>query len=76
MSIIHPIKTDPLQDSAEACDQRVETEKSDCQTLDELTEADMTKRAKLNKRWHRRLKILFCCLGYKKNKVSFDVKHY
>lgn len=86
MSAVHPIETDPsqvqvqVQDRAEACDRLTETEtesetetetKSDCrQTSNELTEVDMTKRAKLNKRWHRRLKILLCCLGYKKNKVS------
>lgn len=33
---------------------------------------EMTKRtAKEHKKWNRRLKIFFCCLGYKKNKVSF-----
>lgn len=32
--------------------------------------AEMAKRAKQHKKWNRRLKIFFCCLGYKKNKVS------
>lgn len=32
-------------------------------------EAEMKRQAKHNKKWNRRLKIFFCCLGYKKNKV-------
>lgn len=37
--------------------------------LDEDPEA-MAKRAqKQHKKWNRRMKIFFCCLGYKKNKV-------
>lgn len=75
MSIVHPIKTDPDQVQEEVCDHFAEAKSSGCcQTSNELTEADMTKRAKLNKRWHRRLKFLFCCLGYKKNKVSSDMR--
>lgn len=35
-----------------------------------LESPEMTKRAKHHKKWNRRLKLLFCCLGYKKNKVS------
>lgn len=27
--------------------------------------------AKDHKKWNRRLKVLFCCLGYKKNKVKY-----
>lgn len=42
---------------------------SQVQVNEELTE--MAKRtAKQHKKWNRRLKIFFCCLGYKKNKVS------
>lgn len=34
-------------------------------------ELAMAKRsAKQHKKWNRRMKIFFCCLGYKKNKVS------
>ena len=34
-------------------------------------QAEMAKRAaKYQKKWNRRLKIFFCCLGYKKNKDS------
>jgi len=39
--------------------------------FDEVQQLDMTKRVKSHKKWNRRLKILFCCLGYKKNKVRF-----
>lgn len=80
MSAVHPIETDPSQVQDRACNRLIETETetetdSDCrrQTSNEPTEVDMTKRAKLNKRWHRRLKILLCCLGYKKNKVSVEL---
>lgn len=39
------------------------------QEVGALGEAEMTRQAKHNKKWNRRLKIFFCCLGYKKNKV-------
>lgn len=37
----------------------------------EAEQAEIMKRAKHYKKWNRRLKIFFCCLGYKKNKVSY-----
>lgn len=39
-----------------------------------VDEAEMTRQAKHNKKWNRRFKIFFCCLGYKKNKVRFIEK--
>lgn len=36
----------------------------------------MAKKAKQHKKWNRRLKIFFCCLGYKKNKVILQKFYY
>lgn len=36
---------------------------------DEQDEATMTKRIKQHKKWNRRFKFFFCCVGYKRNKV-------
>lgn len=33
-------------------------------------EASMARKMKQHKKWNRRLKIFFCCLGYKKHKVG------
>ena len=36
--------------------------------------AEMVKTGvKHHKQWNRRLKVFFCCLGYKKNKVSVQL---
>lgn len=40
------------------------------QNQGDANQVEMTKRAKQHKKWNRRFKVLFCCLGYKKNKVS------
>ena len=38
------------------------------------SKAEMARRiAKQQKKWNKRLKIFFCCLGYKKNKVSVSI---
>lgn len=29
--------------------------------------------AKTNKKWNRRLRVLTCCFGYKRNKVSLNI---
>ena len=42
-------------------------------TVDPTDEAEMAKKAKHHKKWNRRFKIFFCCLGYKKNKVSLTL---
>lgn len=76
MSYVQQIEENPNQIQAEAGCYLAGAEKSDfCQKSNELSVADMTKSAKLNKRWHRRFKILSYFLGYKKNKVSFDDKY-
>lgn len=45
---------------------RQETEESNQESYESLR---MARKAKQHKKWNRRLKIFFCCLGYKKNKV-------
>lgn len=73
MSTVQPIRVNSNQIQAKACGCSPGAEHS-CQKSNELSLADMTKHTKLNKRWHRRFKILSYFLGYKKNKVSFDDK--
>lgn len=38
--------------------------------IDQDLEAMARRSQKHHKKWNRRMKIFFCCLGYKKNKVS------
>lgn len=63
-------------EQVENCDSKLDEqtiESSQVVAQKELAQprSEMTKRsAKQHKKWNRRLKIFFCCLGYKKNKVS------
>jgi len=41
------------------------------------TKAEMARKlAKQHKKWNKRFKIFFCCLGYKKNKVSSVIRNF
>lgn len=57
---------------ASGLDLRVDNQQ--LQNIDESEQAEMARRAKHHKKWNRRMKVLFCCLGYKKNKVSYLIK--
>ena len=46
---------------------------SDREKTDENLAVMARRSSKHHKKWNRRMKIFFCCLGYKKNKVSYRI---